>query len=491
MRSILRSLPLVLAAFLLLTPAARAADQTVTSFDGTAITVHWFPQPGGQPAPTILLGHGWGGQGDVDESPGKPISRFRDAGYNVLTWDARGFGTSGGTVEVNSADFEGRDVQALLDWLGQRPEAQLDAPGDPRVGMAGGSYGGGIQFVTAAIDKRVDAITPQIAWHSLGTSLYKESIVKLGWAGLLYASAAQKQLDPHIRAANEQGKATGMLDADTRRWFLSRGPGNALVSRITAPTLIVQGTVDGLFTLDEAVANYRILRKHNVPTKMLWYCGGHGVCLNGHADSARADAAVLAWLNKYVKRDTGVDTGARFEGVDQRGEVFTAPDYPLPSVKPLTAKGGGTLKLKAAGGAGPTTKTDGPIAGVTPGRAKNAVNVALRAGKRGDRIVGAPRVTLTYSGKTGNGKRPQRVFAQLVDTRTGLVLGNQITPIPVRLDGRRHSVTRPLELVAQTLRGRGGITLQLVATTPAYAQPQLGGKVRFSAVSLRLPRVRG
>jgi ABC-2 type transport system ATP-binding protein len=105
--------------------------------------------------------------------------------------------------------------------------------------------------------------------------------------------------------------------------------------------------------------------------------------------------------------------------------------------------------------------------------------------------VGAPKVTLAYRGTTGKGKRPQRVFAQLVDTRTGLVLGNQITPIPVRLDGKRHTVSRPLELVAQTLSGRGGITLQLVATTPAYAKPQLGGKVRFSAVTLRLPRVRG
>jgi ABC-2 type transport system ATP-binding protein len=491
MRSILRSLPVALAALLLPAPAARAADLTVTSFDGTAITVHWFPQPGGQPAPTILLGHGWGGSGDVNEAPGQPISRFRAAGYNVLTWDARGFGTSGGTVEVDSADFEGRDVQALLDWLAQRPEAQLDAPGDPRVGMAGGSYGGGIQLVTAAIDKRVDAITPQIAWHSLGTSLYPDSIVKLGWSGLLYASAAQKQLDPHIRAAFDQGTSTGALDAETRSWFLARGPGDALVSRITAPTLLVQGTVDALFPLDEAVANYRILRKNNVPTKLLWYCGGHGVCLDGHPDSARADAAVLTWLDKYVKRDAAADTGARFEGVDQRGQVFTAPDYPLPARGALTAKGAGTLKLKAAGGAGPTTRTTGPIAGITPARAKNAVNVRLRTGKRGDRIVGAPKVTLAYRGTTGKGTRPQRVFAQLVDTRTGLVLGNQITPIPVRLDGKRHTVSRPLELVAQTLRGRGGITLQLVATTPAYAKPQLGGKVRFSAVTLRLPRVRG
>ena len=51
--------------------------------------------------------------------------------------------------------------------------------------MDGPSYGGGIQFITAARDRRIDAITPTIAWNSLLTSLYKQSAVKLGWASAL------------------------------------------------------------------------------------------------------------------------------------------------------------------------------------------------------------------------------------------------------------------------------------------------------------------
>ena len=205
------------------------------------------------------------------------------------------------------------------------------------------------------------------------------------------------------------------------------------MDRISAPTLFVQGTVDTLFPLDEAVKNYRILRGKNVPTKMLWYCGGHGVCLTGQPDPDRVNNAVLAWLNRYVKGDQSVDTGARFDGVDQRGTVFTAPDYPPRLGLPLIARGKGALRLKAAGGAGPTKKATGPIAGITPARATNAVDVRLRAGRRGTRIVGAPRLTLAYRGTTtGRPARPQRVFAQLVDTRTGLVLGNQITPITVQ-----------------------------------------------------------
>ena len=88
------------------------------------------------------------------------LGPLRRAGFNVLTWDSRGFGESGGTVEVDSQDFEGRDVSALLDWLATQPEQQLDAAGDPRAGMTGASYAGGIELVAAGIDRRIDAIAP-------------------------------------------------------------------------------------------------------------------------------------------------------------------------------------------------------------------------------------------------------------------------------------------------------------------------------------------
>ena len=52
------------------------------------------------------------------------------------------------------------------------------------------------------------------------------------------------------------------------------------------PTLIIQGTVDTLFSLQEGVTNYGILKRDHVPVKMLWYCGGHGICLDNPATAA-------------------------------------------------------------------------------------------------------------------------------------------------------------------------------------------------------------
>ena len=109
-RRVLGGLPVaaVLAGALACVPAASAKDVTITSFDGTKLAAHWFPGKGvssDSPAPTILDGPGWSQPGDTDTGGGQSagaifgvpgISNFIDHGYNVLTWDPRGFGQSGG-----------------------------------------------------------------------------------------------------------------------------------------------------------------------------------------------------------------------------------------------------------------------------------------------------------------------------------------------------------------------------------------------------------
>ena len=476
----------------------------MTAFDGAKIRLHWFPAPGATGAnrkPTVLMGPGWGLAGDVKSGSSAglfgalSVDGLNQSGYNVLTWDPRGFGVSTGTVEVDSKDFEGRDVERMLDWVSTRPGVLLDAPRDPRVGMAGGSYGGGIQLVTAAIDCRVDAITPLIAWHSLTTSLEKNGTPKTGWDSILVTATKGRSVDPHIPHAYQNAITTATISAADQAWFGSRGPGD-LVSHITAPTLVVQGTVDNLFSLNEGITNYRILREHGVPAAMVWFCGGHGICLTKPGASTLVSDAVMAWLNRYVKRDPRVATGPALRFVDQNGKLYAASDYPIPLGRPITANGAGTLPLVADGGSGPAhapasgTDVVGTIAAVvTPAKAANAVNVSIPTPAAV--IVGAPTLDLTYSGTAGPGTRPTWVFAQLVDGATGIVLGNQITPIEVTLDGKPHTTTTPLEIISYAFTAGAGVTLQLVATTDAYAVPALGGKITFSAIHIDLPTVTG
>ncbi len=44
-----------------------------------------------------------------------------------------------------------------------------------------GTYGAGIQLVVAAIDQRVDAIVPDLAWHSLLDAVAKDGAFRAGW----------------------------------------------------------------------------------------------------------------------------------------------------------------------------------------------------------------------------------------------------------------------------------------------------------------------
>lgn len=482
------------------TPAQAQDLNTVTSFDGTAITFYWFPAENlapGQTAPTVLQGPGFGGkaQSNPEAANGGPIpgvGPLRQAGYNVLTWNPRGISPSGGKAMLDNPDFEGRDVQALISWVSQQPEAQLDGPGDPRVGMTGGSYGGGIQFATAAIDSRVDAIVPVIAWHSLGTSLYKANTIKTAWVNLLMAGATQpgNTFDPRILKGRTQARKGMTFTSAVVDFARSAGPA-ALVGNITAPTLIIQGTIDNLFPLSEAVENYAALRKAGTPVQMTWYCGGHGVCLTGVGDNSVPLNQTWAWLDKYLRGNAAADTGAGFTWVDQRGTWRRAGSYPVAAQR-LSARGKGALRLVQKGGAGPY-KGDLPssvspltallLRSAIPSPAKRAVEVPVRTAEPAV-VVGAPRVRLTYRGTAP--RKKIRVLAQLVDNRTKTVLGNAITPVPLTLDGKVQRVSLPLEPVTASLRKGQRLTLQIVGQSSVYdVFPK--GSVRFSRVAVSLP----
>ena len=468
------------------------------SFDGTRIRGHWFPRSTTAKSPTVLMGPGWSMAGDTSMAP-KPLSpimsvqsitALHKAGYNVLTWDPRGFGASGGTVTVDSPNFEARDVSRLLDWLATRPHVELDAMGDPRVGMVGASYGGGIQLVAAATDCRIDVITPTITWHSLRTSLYTADTFKSGWANILTKLGTGHRLDPHVTSASAAGNDSGVLSPGDLKWFSERGPGE-LLSQINVPTLIIQGTVDNLFPLDQGVRNYVGIAKNGAPTAMLWFCGGHGVCLTGDGGSLDIGAATLAWLDRYLKLDPHTKNVPGFETVDQNGAVHSFDSYPVPMGSPLSATGSGSLELTADGGSGPadTTGSSDPIASlagpVTPAKATNAVNVPITNSKQRRLLLGAPVMRITYRGTSPAWvDGPQRVFAQVVDVKTGLVVGNQVTPVKLKLDGKVHTSTSALEIVVFDARPGAKLTLQLTPTTVAYAKPALGGSVRFSSVKV-------
>ncbi|MDR1999076.1 MAG: CocE/NonD family hydrolase, partial [Frankiaceae bacterium] len=255
------------------------------------------------PAPAILLAHGFGGSKADLDGPARALAR---SGYAVLAYTARGFGRSGGLIHLDAPDYEVADASALVSYLATLPEVTRDAPGDPRVGVAGSSYGGGLALLLAGYDQRVDAVAADITWNSLAQALFPNSaqpaagaspapgVFKRLWAAQLFASrssggapdagsgggagpAADGQCGrfaPVLCSAYQAAAQTGAPDPEILALLQASSPASVL-DRITAPTLLTQGQQDSLFPLSEADANARGIAAHGTAVKLVWRSGGH------------------------------------------------------------------------------------------------------------------------------------------------------------------------------------------------------------------------
>ncbi|AMD55277.1 hypothetical protein ATO49_18820 [Mycolicibacterium fortuitum subsp. fortuitum DSM 46621 = ATCC 6841 = JCM 6387] len=117
-------------------------------------------------------------------------------------------------------------------------------------------------------------------------------------------------------------------------------------------------------------------------------------------------------------------------------------------------------------------------------KAANAVNLKVTAPSgSATQIVGAPELTMTYSG-IGTSRH---VYAQIVDDQTGQVIGNVVTPIPVTLDGKEHTVTIPMEAVAYTLEPGHTATVQITTSATPFLNFTQFGVIDISGVEVSLP----
>jgi hypothetical protein len=315
------------------------------------------------PAPAILTTHFFGGW---KSDPGQVgIARtFAGMGYVVLSYSGLGFGGSTCRISLADPDWDGKAGSQLVSFLGGSKAAtdgtrvdfvRKDAtghdgkahPDDPRVGMIGVSYGGGTALSVAGSDARVDAIIPIIAWNDLqyslgpnnttsppGTSHATPGVFKREWTDILLSLGIASgvfgvgsdpsritgcaNFQPQVCEGRRQMAHDGFPGEDTVAYLHHSSPSSYL-SRIKAPTLLVQGEHDTLFDLQEAVATYEKLTTQGTPVKMIWQSWGHS---GGILDTKEGEFSLLAgriagtyqgdrsigWFQRYL-RDADVSTG--------------------------------------------------------------------------------------------------------------------------------------------------------------------------------------
>ena len=134
----------------------------VPTFDGVPLDVNVTLPPGASKnLPLVVQLHGWGGS-----KSGVGASKdWAAAGYAVLNYTARGFGASCGSqasrdahpkgcakgwIHLADARYEGRDSQYLAGLL-----ADQGIVHPRRIGVTGGSYGGGQSLSLATLRNRI------------------------------------------------------------------------------------------------------------------------------------------------------------------------------------------------------------------------------------------------------------------------------------------------------------------------------------------------
>jgi putative CocE/NonD family hydrolase len=416
-----------------LAPSAAAAD--ITPIDLTITVKNLGPEqrtcridadlyvpPGvgaANPAPALLATNGFGG---TKEDQADLAQGFGEHGYVTLSYTGIGFVDGDNCpITLDDREHDGAAASQLLRFLGgdSSVKAVDDATGkkvvidqvvredgvtgtrnDPAVGMIGGSYGGQIQFATAAVEHqagtdRLDAIIPLITWNDLAYALAPENsalpggtatsgsvtspqtgVFKYQWAALFstvgVANGGQDIPPPTDQArwqtfvqegcANfDRPVCTALLEVATLGHpsqasidFLRSNSVASYVDQVTVPTLIGQGQADTLFDLQESVATYTSLKDQGTPVSLVWQSWGHsnstpvpGELDQRHPADSYQGAQALAWFEHYV-RGTGEAPALDFRyyrdwvegGIEEAYAV--APSFPVGAERTLYLSGGTT-----------------------------------------------------------------------------------------------------------------------------------------------------
>ncbi|MEV5701643.1 CocE/NonD family hydrolase [Streptomyces anthocyanicus] len=468
----------------------RRADRVMAVGDGVRLDTSYFTAGSGGRRPAVLLAHGFGGSKDDVREQAEDLARD---GYAVLTWSARGFGKSTGKIGLNAPDGEVADVSRLIDWLAEQPQVRLDKDGDPRVGVAGGSYGGAVALLAAGHDTRVDAVAPAITYWNLADALFPNGVFKKLWAGIFVNSGGGcDRFEADLCRMYQRVAESGRPDAEAVKLLEERSP-QAVGERIKVPTLLTQGQTDSLFPLGQADAAAKAIRANGAPVDVDWIAGGHD---GGDLETDRVQARIDDWFDRYLKDDKAADTGPAFRvtrtgGVDSTdGQAqlrgASADQYPglangqrsVPlsgreqSVdNPAGANPPAVSALPGIGGAGGLSQLSSLGVGVSldfPGQ-----YAAFESAPVGDdlRITGSPTATVHVRSTTEDAV----LFAKVYDVGPGgtsPVLPSQlVTPVRVEDAKAGKDVTVTLPAIDHEVEKGHRLRLVLASTDLGYASP--------------------
>ena len=478
--------------------------QFVESFDGVEIPAVLFVPEGGADA-TILATHGWGGSKSSVEGYAPLLA---DNGYALVAFDQRGFGES--TAEVGlSGPKEVADVSALIDFVAADDRIANGPGDDPRIGMLGASYAGGIQLNAAAVDDRIDALVPVIPWHDLSFSLVPNGVPKLGWTSLLYAAGIeasrgltspdpenlQRGVSPRLHELYAKATTQNRLPPEGES-FLKVRSAVSKADRIDTPALVVQGWPDTLFTPNEGDRIVEDLRADGVDARLVLFNGGHTFTETAAPEEqvAEIESMAVGWFDQHVRGGESDIAPLTYWDV-QNGRFREADDFPPSNatiVEATLAELEGEGQSVVANTAAPTSTSH-----FSPENTDAApVSVATFDLAVGDdiEVLGIPELSLSV---TPGGARTF-LFGKVYHVSDGeaTLINNQVAPVAIEgTPGETQQVE--FELVGFQRQFSAGDTLRvaLASTDAGFSSARQGAAVAIdhagSTLSLPIVGARG
>lgn len=277
------------------------SDIEITSFDGIKLSANLLRPVGlgDKKLPTIIFVNSW--LFDEHEYLSQAIE-FTKKGYQVLSYSARGWGCSGGYVDVTGPN-DMKDVSTVLDYLEMHTNIDIN-----NTGMSGISYGGGMSLMAVAHDTRLKTVAVMSAWASLSDALYHQQTPRLFWGGFLLGSGAiSANLDPKLGKMFKDLISTQDV-SPILEWTKSRSAINFIdrVNQRGAPIFIANSFGDNLFQPNNVL---KYFEKLTGPRKMMLVQGTHATAeFGGLAGfSNRVWKHVHNWFDYYLKNEGVLD----------------------------------------------------------------------------------------------------------------------------------------------------------------------------------------
>jgi len=256
-------------------------DVAFSSFDGTQLKGWWLEaNPGG---PTVVILHG------VKKNRTDVIRTaiiLGRAGFNILVFDGRGHGHSGGRY-VTYGFYERRDVDCVLKWLAEEKKV-----GPGCIGLAGESMGAAIALQVAGSNPAVSAVWADSPFASLRriTEEYVRQVTRL----------PDMVLSPVIWTTIRMANYRGKFDLELVNPL-------SVAASITCPVYMVHGTGDLLISPEHSKNIYSALNHK----KEIWLVEG-----------ARHARAVGHSKNEYAERITKFFRESLSTGSDKASAVI-------------------------------------------------------------------------------------------------------------------------------------------------------------------------